>query len=313
MARSSRRANPEFDAAALRASLEAVRQTLGRYFRLTVYGGENIPAGGCMVVGCHSGVVPYDAALALVAIEQETGRLARSIGDRFWGRVRAVEQFLRRRGAIVGEREETTALLRAGNVVLVMPGGAADMTRPYWRDPYRVLPHKGWAPGRGGFVKVALAAGIPIVPVAIVGTEETHVMLWNAEWLAGLLGAPFFPILAFPFPLPAKIYVRFGRPIRFPRGPHAASQAVVDRMTERVRRNLQALIDETRRHRRGIVWSRFAGNSPVRVRPRPRGRQSGARVGVDAGQHLQGAPEEPGHNGSPFLHDRRSRSARGNS
>jgi 1-acyl-sn-glycerol-3-phosphate acyltransferase len=265
MARSSRRANPEFDAAALRASLVGVRQTLGRYFRLEVYGGENIPAGGCMVVGCHSGVAPYDAALALVAIEQKTGRLARSIGDRFWGRVRAVEQFLRRRGAIVGEPEETTALLRAGNVVLVMPGGAADMTRPYWRDPYRVLQHKGWAPGRGGFVKVARAAGVPIVPVAIVGTEEAHVMLWNAEWLARVLGWPFFPILAFPFPLPAKIYVRFGKPIRFHQRPAAAGdQAVVDRITARVHRTLQELIDDTRRHRRGIVWSRYEADSPPR-------------------------------------------------
>jgi 1-acyl-sn-glycerol-3-phosphate acyltransferase len=149
-----------------------------------------------------------------------------------------------------------------------MPGGAADMTRPYWRDPYRVLRHKGWAPGRGGFVKVALAAGVPIVPVAIVGAEEAHVMLWNAEWMARLLGWPFFPILAFPFPLPTRIYVRFGRPIRLRLGPEAASdQRVVDRIAERIRGSLQALIDDTLRHRRGIVWSRYAADAP-RARPR---------------------------------------------
>jgi 1-acyl-sn-glycerol-3-phosphate acyltransferase len=255
--------NREFDPAALRASLDMVRATLGRYFRLEVRGGENIPPGGCLVVGCHSGVLPYDAALALVAIERETGRLARSIGDRFWGRLGPVERYLRRRGAIVGEPRETAALLNAGNVVLLMPGGTADMTRPYWRDPYRVLRHKGWAAGRGGFVKVALAAGVPIVPMAIVGAEETHVMLWNAELLARLLGAPFFPILAFPFPLPAKIYVRFGKPIRFRQGPAAAgNQTTVDRLSERVRRRLQALIDDTRRHRRGVVWSRYAAAGP---------------------------------------------------
>jgi len=84
VARSSTRANPEFDVAALRASLEAVRQTLGRYFRRTVYGGENIPAGGCMVVGCHSGVVPYDAALAGTCAEERIAITA----DRAAGRAR---------------------------------------------------------------------------------------------------------------------------------------------------------------------------------------------------------------------------------
>ncbi len=278
--------NREFDPAALRASLDMVRATLGRYFRLEVQGGENIPARGCLVVGCHSGVIPYDAALALVAIERETGRLARSIGDRFWGWFRPVEQYLRRRGAIVGEPREATALLRAGNIVLLMPGGVADMTRPYWRDRYRVLRHKGWAPGRGGFIKVALAAGVPIVPMAIVGAEETHVMLWNAERLARLLGAPLFPILAFPFPLPAKIYVRFGGPIRFRRGPEVASdQAAVDRLAERVRGRLQALIDDTLRHRRGVVWSRYAPESSPPTRSRHAADRSRERAKKRSGTH----------------------------
>lgn len=282
------RANPEFDDQALRASLEMVRRTVARYFRLEVHGGENIPAGGCLVVGCHSGVMPYDAALALVAIEQATGRLARSIGDRFWGRLRPVEQFLRRRGAIVGEPVETTALLRAGNLVLVMPGGAADMTRPYWRDPYRILPHKGWAPGRGGFVKVALAARVPIVPMAIVGTEEAHLLLWNAEWAASAIEFPVVPIVAFPLPLPTKVYVRFGKPIRLRQGPAAAAdQTIVDRITERVRKDLQALIDDTRRRRHGIIWSRYDAHvspaRPTRV-PRPERSSRSDAVVSHAGQ-----------------------------
>ena len=281
MGRAALRANPEFDAKALRASLEAVRLTLGRYFRLAVRGGENIPAGPCLVVGCHSGVIPYDAALALVAIEQATGRLARSVGDRFWGRLRPVEQFLRRRGAIVGDPAETTALLRAGNLVLVMPGGVADMTRPYWRDPYRVLRHKGWAPGRGGFVKVALAARAAIVPMAIVGAEEAHLMLWNAEWAARAVGFAFFPIVAFPFPLPAKVYVRFGKPIRLRQRPAAAAdQAIVDRITERVRQDLQALIDDTRRRRHGIIWSRFDAQVSLPSPTPTRRAQSSLRAGA---------------------------------
>jgi len=128
------RANDDYDPAAARAAFQMVRATVARYFRLETHGAEHIPAGRCMVVGCHSGVVPYDAACTLVAIEEQTGRLARAVGDELFGRVGFVNTYLRQRGAIVGNRKEATAILRAGNILLVFPGGAADMTRPIWRD-----------------------------------------------------------------------------------------------------------------------------------------------------------------------------------
>lgn len=251
-------ANDDFDPAAARASLQLVRATVARYFRLEARGMQNIPRGRCMVVGCHSGVVPYDAACTLVAIEEHTGRLARAVGDELFGRLKFVESYLRQRGAIVGKRDEAAAVLRQGNILLVFPGGAADMTRPIWRDAYRVLPHKGFAPGRGGYVKIALATRTPIVPLAVVGAEEAHMMLGDVSLVARLLGTPFFPALAFWFPLPVKLYVRFGAPIRFQERPAAADdQAVVDRLNERVRRSVQALIDDTRRRRTGIIWSSY--------------------------------------------------------
>lgn len=256
----------DFDAAATRASLAMVRGTIARYFRLEAHGGENLPAGACMVVGCHSGVIPYDAACTLVAIAQATGRLARAVGDNIFGRFAWVEGYLRQRGAVVGRRDEATRLLRAGNILLVFPGGAADMTRPIWREPYRVLPHKGFAPGRGGYVKIALETGVPIVPLAVVGAEEAHVMLSNLPRVANLLSLPFVPLVAFPIPLPVKLYVRFGRPIRFRQGAKAAKdQKVVDRLNERVRRAVQDLIDDTLHRRHGIVWSRYDDSAPVRT------------------------------------------------
>src|SRR5512139_2781885 len=104
-------ANPEFDPHAARVALEWVRQIVGRYFRLEVLGAENLPGGRCMVVGCHSGVIPYDAALTLVAIQQATARFARAVGDDMFARVAFVDNFLRRRGAIVGRRHEATGIL----------------------------------------------------------------------------------------------------------------------------------------------------------------------------------------------------------
>ncbi|GIW39836.1 MAG: hypothetical protein KatS3mg076_0413 [Candidatus Binatia bacterium] len=261
VSRRGRSANPEFDPEGTRFWLRLVRETIGRYFRFEVLGCENLPRGRCMVVGCHGGVMPYDAALALVAIERCTGRLARAVGDQFWGKLGPLYDFLRRRGAVVGDRDVAVELLREGNILLVMPGGALDMTRPYWKHPYRVLPHKGFAPGHGGYIKVALRAGAPIVPMAVVGAEEAHVLLANLSPLARLLRVPFFPVVAFPFPLPVKIYVRFGPPIRLRGGARAArDQRTVDRYNEEVRRALQDLIDDTLERRRGIVFSRYVGD-----------------------------------------------------
>jgi 1-acyl-sn-glycerol-3-phosphate acyltransferase len=258
------RPNGEFDPDATRASMALIRATLGRYFRPEVHGAQHLEAGRCMVVGCHSGVIPYDAACTLAAIEHETGRVAHAVGDRFFGRLKFVEGYLRRHGAIVGEPEESAALLRAGNILLVFPGGARDMTRPIWQNPYRVLAYKGFAKGAGGYIKIALSTGTPIVPLAVVGAEEAHMLLYNSRRMARLLRVPFFPIVAFPFPIPVKLYIRFGRAIRFREGPEAANdQATVDRLNARVRRRVQALIDDTRERRDGIIWSSYRKKLPA--------------------------------------------------
>jgi len=245
-------------------------QTLGRYFRPTVLGAENLPAGRGLVIGCHSGVVPYDAACLVVAIRKHTGRFARAVGDRFFGRNAAVERYLRGCGAIIGDPTAVEAALRRDELVVVFPGGALDMCRPIW-ERYRVRAHRGFAPGRGGYVKAALRTGSPIIPVAVVGAEETHLMLGNVGPLARLLGWPFFPIVASPWPLPAHIYLRFGAPIHLDAPPGAAGvQSVVDRLNVEVRQTLQTLIDDTVRHRRGIYWSTYvddAVRSPTHAEP----------------------------------------------
>jgi 1-acyl-sn-glycerol-3-phosphate acyltransferase len=255
-----------FDPALAKRWFFVLDQTLGRYFRPTVLGAENLPAGRGLVVGCHSGVIPYDAACLVVAIRKHTGRFARAVGDRLFALSGAVERYLRACGAMIGDPAAVEAALGRDELVVVFPGGALDMCRPIW-ERYRVRAHRGFAPGRGGYVKAALRTGTPIVPVAIVGAEETHLMLGNVAPLARLLGVPFFPIVASTWPLPARIYLRFGEPIHLDASPGAVDvQSVVDRLNDEVRRALQTLIDDTVRHRRGIYWSTYVGDparSPI--------------------------------------------------
>ena len=83
-------------------------------------------------------------------------------------------------------------------------------------------------------------------------------MLANLPPVARVLGVPFFPWLLFPFPLPAKLYIRFGPPIVLPgTAADAKDQQKVDQLNRMVRRRVQQLIDDTVRRRRGIIWSAY--------------------------------------------------------
>ena len=247
-----------FDAATATRWLGHVRRTLWPYFRPRVLGAEHLPKGRALIIGCHSGVIPYDAACTLVAIHDATGRCSRAIGDRLFGQIGLVQDFLRRQGAVVGQPEVVERLLRGGHYVLVFPGGARDMERSYLTQRYRVLPHRGFAPGRGGYIKIALRTRAPIVPLAVVGAEEAHVMLANLPRIARLVGVPFFPLLLLPLPLPVKLYVRFGPPIVLPgTAADASDQRKVDQLNTMVRRRVQHLIDDTVHRRRGIILSEY--------------------------------------------------------
>jgi 1-acyl-sn-glycerol-3-phosphate acyltransferase len=249
-----------FDPVTTKRWFWAVDQTICRYFRTTVLGAGHIPPGRALIIGCHSGVLPWDAATLVVAIRKHTGRFSRHIGDRLFAVAATIEQFLTTRGVVIGTPQALERLLANDEIVVLFPGGARDMTRPIW-ERYAVRPHAGFAPGRGGYIKAALRTRTPIVPVAIIGAEETHLMLANVPALANRLGLPLFPIVASPLPLPARIYIRFGEPIALDASPVAADdQATVDCLNDGVRRTLQHLIDDTVAHRRGIYWSSWSGD-----------------------------------------------------
>jgi 1-acyl-sn-glycerol-3-phosphate acyltransferase len=244
-----------FDPVLARRMFFLLSQTVLRYFRVQAIDVANIPPGRALIVGCHSGVFAWDATCLIVAIYRETDRFTRNVGHRFFATLGPMTDFLRRTGVVIGERDAVETLLGEDELVLLFPGGADDMLRPIWRR-YRLAGNRGLKAGRGGYVKAALHTRSPIVPVACVGTEEIHMMLGDVPAMARLLGVPFFPIVASPLPLPARIYLRFGSPIRFTEPPEAADdQATVDRLNRLVQRRLQALIDDTRRRRRGIYWS----------------------------------------------------------
>jgi 1-acyl-sn-glycerol-3-phosphate acyltransferase len=216
------------------------------YFRVEVEGIANVPGSGRgLLVANHGGVVPWDGAMVRTAIrlDHPARRHARMLVLDWAFSVPFLSQFLARTGNVLAHPDNAVHLLRQDELVGVFPEGAKAATKGI-RSAYQVSRF-----GRGGFVQVALRTGAPLIPVAIVGAEETHPVLADLTPVARRLGFPAFPITpTFPWlgplgvvPLPSKWLISFGEPIpTADLGAEAAEDpGVVLELAERVRRWIQ--------------------------------------------------------------------------
>ncbi len=189
-----------------------------RWFRATWKGLEHVPSSGpALLVGNHAGSIPIDALVVRFGLfdEHPAHRHLRLLAADLAFRWPYVGPLARKLGATLAGEEDAHRLLSAGELVGVFPEGYKGVGKGY-RNRYRLRRF-----GRGGFVATALRARVPIVPVSIVGSEETYPMLWDARPLARLFGLPYFPVTpTFPLlgpvglvPLPSRWIVEFGPPI----------------------------------------------------------------------------------------------------
>jgi 1-acyl-sn-glycerol-3-phosphate acyltransferase len=200
--------------------LPLVRFLFERWWRVSVTGAEHVPfEGPGLIVGNHSGVLPWDGVMISHAIEQSHPAQRRA-------------RFL------------------AEDWVATLPFASAMIRR------------LGQRFGRGGFVQIALRTGAPMIPVAAIGAEESHPVLYKSNWLANALRAPFFPVsptwpLLGPLglvPLPSKWQIRFGEPIPSDayRPEDADNEFLVNQLKEKVRATIQTMIDDALAERRSI-------------------------------------------------------------
>lgn len=196
--------------------LPALKPLYKTWFRTEVTGVEHLPTeGGALVVANHSGTVAIDAVMLAVAVREETERYLRLLGADLVFRMPGLSELARKSGSTLACAPDAERLMRTGHLVGVFPEGFKGVGKPF-SERYRLQRF-----GRGGFVSAALRTGVPIVPVSIVGAEETYPMIGNVPSLARLLGLPYFPITpTFPWlgplglvPLPSKWLIEFGKPI----------------------------------------------------------------------------------------------------
>lgn len=244
-----------------RVMLPLARPLYRHYWRVDTRGLDHVPAdGGALVVGNHSGTLPFDAIMAKVALldDHPAGRHLRELAADLAFRLPFFGPLARKAGNTLGHHDDATRLLDAGELVGVWPEGFKGVGKRY-RDRYKLGRF-----GRGGFVSVALRTQTPIIPMATIGAEEIYPQVGNAASLARLFRLPYFPITwQFPLlgplgavPLPTKWRIEFGEPIDTREyGPEAADdQMLVFELTDRVRERVQVMVDRALENRESIFF-----------------------------------------------------------
>ncbi|GAC1578840.1 MAG: hypothetical protein NVS3B20_09940 [Polyangiales bacterium] len=210
------------------------------------------------MVANHSGVLPYDGIVmrAAMRIAHPNHRELRWLAEDFVFHLPFVGAFMNRIGAVRACQENAERLLRQDRAVLVFPEGIKGIGKLY-RDRYQLQRF-----GRGGFIKLALRTQAPIIPVTIVGAEESAPMLYRIEYLTRILGLPFVPVTpTFPMlgplglvPAPTKWKIEFGEPLHLDEhGIEAEGDALlVNRLSDRVRTVIQQMLDRAVFERKSV-------------------------------------------------------------
>jgi 1-acyl-sn-glycerol-3-phosphate acyltransferase len=229
------------------------------WWRVDTVALDRVPARGRVILAVNrsGALLPYEALMLRAALARDgaVSRTSRLLVDDWLLRVPGIGPALAGLGAIVTTQAARRALAR-DEALVCYPEGPAAAAKPF-RDRYRLA-----AFGRG-VARLAIATGTPIVPVAVIGAEETHPVLARLDPVGRLLGLPTLPVTAtFPWlgvaglvPLPTKWTLLCGEPLevadRHP--PEAARDATaVARVRDQVRERLQALVLEGLRRRVAI-------------------------------------------------------------
>ena len=232
------------------------------WFRVEHEGIENVPSsGGALLVSNHSGALPPDAPMIMQSIRNEhpNPRPVYMLGEHWFKGYPGVGMIANKIGLVAAHPANAQRLLRdEGRLALVFPEGQKGSRKLYWQR-YKLRRF-----GRGGFVRTAMRAGVPIVPIAVVGAEEAMPIFAHVKPLQRLTGLIYFPVNhAFPhfglaaglMYLPAKFRIRFLEPVDLSEyGPEDAEDvALVQSLSERIRAGIQREIDDLVASRKS-VW-----------------------------------------------------------
>jgi 1-acyl-sn-glycerol-3-phosphate acyltransferase len=234
------------------------------WFRMEIEGFEKLPDPPALLIGVHSGApFVWDAWTVGFQWWRHFGPERPLHGTAHDALMAAplLSAYFRKMGVLPAAPDSIAGALAAGRDVALWPGGEVDSLRP-WVDRDKAV-----LAGRTGFIRMAIQAGVPIVPIATVGGPDSMPVLLKGRRLARALQLDklarlkMFPIaLQAPWglspamlpelPLPTKIRTAFQDPVRFEVGPERASDdEYVNRKYREVHRSIQSGMDTLARRR----------------------------------------------------------------
>ena len=235
------------------------------WFRMEVGGWERLPEPPALLVGIHSGApFPWDAWTIGIQWWRHFGeeRLLRGTAHDALMATPLVGAYFRKMGVVPAAPDSMASALAAGLDVAVYPGGERDSLRPWTKRDEAILA------GRKGFVRLAINAGVPIVPISTVGGPDSMPVLATGRRIARALQLdkvarlkmfPFAfqapwgvsPALLPEIPLPTKIRTEFQEPITLSRDPaKAKDDKYLEKKYDEVQSSIQRGMDILARKRR---------------------------------------------------------------
>ncbi len=217
-----------------------------KYWRVRVEGAEHLPSGPFIIVANHAGALPLDGPVLHLALRRERPDLAESrwlLEDQIF-HAPFVGVLANRLGAVRANPENALRLLGENRPLIVFPEGFHGLSKPF-SERYQLRRF-----GRGGYVKIALRAGVPIVPAAIIGGEESMPLI--AKIPGGLFGVEYLPV-TLP-PLPARWHIRFAEPVSLDGAPSEPEHdlAWIERKNLAVRDQIEGMLTHLLQHRENI-------------------------------------------------------------
>jgi 1-acyl-sn-glycerol-3-phosphate acyltransferase len=247
---------------------EHVRELIGRvydpvyrhWFRVEWEGFERLPEeGGALLVANHAGAIPPDAPSIMHGIEKDLGRPVYGLAENLFRKMPVIGTLWSRSGGVAAHPDNAYRLLHdEQQLVLVFPEGTKGTGKLY-SERYQLRRF-----GRGGFVEIAMRAGVPVIPIAVMGAEEAMPILFKSSRLSKAMNIPYFPVTAnmlmfgpmgLSLYLPAKFRIRVLPPVHFdvPANQERYSRSRVMEEAERIRRMVQDALYDMLRTRQS-VW-----------------------------------------------------------
>ncbi|MFG1500734.1 lysophospholipid acyltransferase family protein [Halobacteriovorax sp. XZX-3] len=233
-------------------SFEILYTIYRHYFKVRLFGKENIKNEQYMVISNHSGQIAIDGLMigCAFAFENEPPRVLRPMVERFFTALPFINKWSSECGAVLGDRDNCLNLLKRGESLLIFPEGVRGVSKST-TNYYKV---QEFTPG---FFRMALKSGVKILPVAVVGAEEIFPYVYQASAVAKILKLPALPISANYFPLPSPIDIHVGKPIELPEDIDADSEdSLINPHIREIERVIQSMLTEGRKTRRPWAFSK---------------------------------------------------------